>query len=671
MAKEAAVRLADGVWRIPTAPGDMINSFALVGSDGGVTIVDAGLKLALAGKRLVVGLAAIGAAPGGRAAGRGHPRSPGPRRWAGRAGRADRLRGAGARAGVGLPARRTQPAADPARAGSRAVPHGGHRDHRVSQHGRVSLPGGLRAVHAPATRPGHTALLHEDSGVLFTGDARDQPCAAVHYADGIPLHRRRPQPAVGRPARRARLRGRPRSRTARSCAGRREPRVTGARAGTPRGERARAPGDCAPGRPGPRAWPGGGSGTGEPRLSRARRMVAAAAYGGGAPRPDRLRLLGLLLGQAKLARRVVGPPSATTAGSATAMYGNGGGRPLTIGVLGDSSAGGLGVQETRARPRARCSPPGSPRRPAGRCSWSPPARGRCRLDRPAGARSRRSARHHPRRRRDHDRRQRRDPADPPVGPPSSHLRPGGTPAAGRGRRGRRRHLPRPRHGRADPAAAAAGGPGLEPAARRGPDHRGGRGRRPHRLARRRARARSSRPGRRSMFGADRFHPSAAGYAAAVAVTLPSVCAAVGLWPEETDAVTDRRLFSLADASPVASAAARAAGRAGSEVSGGDVHGRASAARAAGGPCCAAAAPARSPTRCPPRRRSDPAARPQPSPGRRPGARRGGALTRLRRRGPRPGRRHRRWGRPHWTAASGPDLRVGLLTRARIHVDPGQ
>ena len=63
MAKEAAVRLADGVWRIPTTPGDMINSFALVGPDGGVTIVDAGLRLAPARKRLVAGLAAIGAAP--------------------------------------------------------------------------------------------------------------------------------------------------------------------------------------------------------------------------------------------------------------------------------------------------------------------------------------------------------------------------------------------------------------------------------------------------------------------------------------------------------------------------------------------------------------------------------------------------------------------------------
>jgi hypothetical protein len=77
---------------------------------------------------------------------------------------------------------------------------------------------------------------------------------------------------------------------------------------------------------------------------------------------------------------------------------------------------------------------------------------------------------------------------------------------------------------------------------------------------------------KEMFSADRFHPSAAGYAAAAAVTLPSVCAALGLWPEEADAVTDRRLFSLDGATPVASAAARAAGRPGSEVTGGAVDG---------------------------------------------------------------------------------------------------
>jgi lysophospholipase L1-like esterase len=77
---------------------------------------------------------------------------------------------------------------------------------------------------------------------------------------------------------------------------------------------------------------------------------------------------------------------------------------------------------------------------------------------------------------------------------------------------------------------------------------------------------------KEMFSADRFHPSAAGYAAAAAVTLPSVCAALGLWPEDADAVTDRRIFSPDGATPVASAAARAAGRPGSEVSGGAVDG---------------------------------------------------------------------------------------------------
>ena len=64
MAKEAAVRLADGVWRIPTAPGDMINSFAVAGSDGGVTLVDTGLKYASARKRLVAGLRRSGRRPG-------------------------------------------------------------------------------------------------------------------------------------------------------------------------------------------------------------------------------------------------------------------------------------------------------------------------------------------------------------------------------------------------------------------------------------------------------------------------------------------------------------------------------------------------------------------------------------------------------------------------------
>jgi len=51
------------------------------------------------------------------------------------------------------------------------------------QHGSL-LPGGLRAVHTPGHSPGHTALLHEDSGVLFTGDAV-MNLRGVRYAPGF------------------------------------------------------------------------------------------------------------------------------------------------------------------------------------------------------------------------------------------------------------------------------------------------------------------------------------------------------------------------------------------------------------------------------------------------------------------------------------------------------
>jgi lysophospholipase L1-like esterase len=67
----------------------------------------------------------------------------------------------------------------------------------------------------------------------------------------------------------------------------------------------------------------------------------------------------------------------------------------------------------------------------------------------------------------------------------------------------------------------------------------------------------------SMFSVDEFHPSAAGYAAAAAVLLPSVADAVGVWP----AAADRGLGTRGrdTVRPVAQAAARAAHRTGTEV----------------------------------------------------------------------------------------------------------
>ncbi|HEX2073908.1 MAG TPA: SGNH/GDSL hydrolase family protein [Geodermatophilus sp.] len=73
-----------------------------------------------------------------------------------------------------------------------------------------------------------------------------------------------------------------------------------------------------------------------------------------------------------------------------------------------------------------------------------------------------------------------------------------------------------------------------------------------------------------LFSIDEFHPSAAGYAAAAAVLLPSVADAIGVWP----AAADRGLRNLRrdTVRPVAKAAARAAGRTGTEVQATEVRG---------------------------------------------------------------------------------------------------
>ena len=54
----ATVPLAPGVWRIPTTPMDLVNTFVLRDDDGQVTLVDAGLKGAP--DRILAGLGEIG-----------------------------------------------------------------------------------------------------------------------------------------------------------------------------------------------------------------------------------------------------------------------------------------------------------------------------------------------------------------------------------------------------------------------------------------------------------------------------------------------------------------------------------------------------------------------------------------------------------------------------------
>ncbi|MFD0276508.1 SGNH/GDSL hydrolase family protein [Kitasatospora sp. NPDC127111] len=68
--------------------------------------------------------------------------------------------------------------------------------------------------------------------------------------------------------------------------------------------------------------------------------------------------------------------------------------------------------------------------------------------------------------------------------------------------------------------------------------------------------------RPEMFAADRYHPSAQGYATAAMAVLPSLCAVLGIWPEEerpAGPVPGEAVL------PVAVAAAAAAGRSGTEV----------------------------------------------------------------------------------------------------------
>ena len=67
---------------------------------------------------------------------------------------------------------------------------------------------------------------------------------------------------------------------------------------------------------------------------------------------------------------------------------------------------------------------------------------------------------------------------------------------------------------------------------------------------------------RELFGPDHYHPSAEGYATAAMAVLPTVCAALGLWPAEEDRPDATRREGFL---PVARAAAEAASEAGTEV----------------------------------------------------------------------------------------------------------
>jgi glyoxylase-like metal-dependent hydrolase (beta-lactamase superfamily II) len=176
MSHVPAVQLAPGVFRIPTAPADLVNSFAFLDADGQVTLVDCGPWTAP--RRLHAALAWMGCGPSDVT------RIVLTHAHADHVGGLVRFRGRS-----GAPVVVHQRDADYIRAGRPPV-----RD-RQSQFGRLlgrlpgnrfapvevseelvdgqQLPvgGGLTVIHTPGHTPGHMSLLHEDSGVLVTGDA--------------------------------------------------------------------------------------------------------------------------------------------------------------------------------------------------------------------------------------------------------------------------------------------------------------------------------------------------------------------------------------------------------------------------------------------------------------------------------------------------------------------
>jgi glyoxylase-like metal-dependent hydrolase (beta-lactamase superfamily II) len=172
---DPAVQLAPGVWRIPTAPFDLVNSFAFVDDDEQVTLVDCGVRRAP--RRIVDGLAAIGKRPADVTRillTHAHPDHAG--------GAAEMVSRTGAGVAVHSddapflangqsppPDRSTRLGRLMARRSAGFSPVRNGTDLRDGQ--VLDVGGGLRVVHTPGHSPGHVSLLHERTGVLITGDA--------------------------------------------------------------------------------------------------------------------------------------------------------------------------------------------------------------------------------------------------------------------------------------------------------------------------------------------------------------------------------------------------------------------------------------------------------------------------------------------------------------------
>lgn len=306
------------------------------------------------------------------------------------------------------------------------------------------------------------------------------------------------------------------------------------------------------------------------RASRARRIATAAAYGGGGIGLMGAAAVGVLFSEVKLARRWVGVPEHAIAPDGNGMWGEGDRTPIVVAALGDSSAVGLGVATAIETPAALVAEGLSAiaERPVrlinvavvgARSSQLTPQIEKVLPEQPDLALIMIGA---------NDVTHRMRPAESvrylaeavtrlhearcevvvatcpdlgsvkPIAPPLRWIA-----------RAWSRNLAAAQ----TIATVEAGGRTVSLSDVLGPEF-------------------AARPS--EMFSADRFHPSAEGYAAAAAVMLPTVCAALGVWPEESDRPRYALLKPLRSerVRPVAKAAARAAARPGAEVSGAQVDG---------------------------------------------------------------------------------------------------
>ncbi|MFC5379530.1 MBL fold metallo-hydrolase [Aquipuribacter nitratireducens] len=169
-----AVEVGQGVWRLPTARFDLVNSYAFAEPDGSVTLVDAGYATSV--PALTAGLAAMRKAPQDvRRLLLTHAHADHAGGAAGWAAQGAQVHAHTADAGVLETGRSpgsdrryrlarwlerwTQATYDPVRV-----------DVELHDGEVLDVAGGLRVVHTPGHTPGHVSLLHEPSGVLITGD---------------------------------------------------------------------------------------------------------------------------------------------------------------------------------------------------------------------------------------------------------------------------------------------------------------------------------------------------------------------------------------------------------------------------------------------------------------------------------------------------------------------